>query len=66
MREKPKLKTKCCTYTFSVSKGCIEGMCVWEKQVLDVCEAFDLELLRLFFYDLSNERLQRKDDRLHL
>ena len=30
-------------------------MCVWEEQVLDVCEAFDLELLRLLFYDLSNK-----------
>lgn len=30
-------------------------MFVWEEQVLDVCEAFDLEFLRLFFYDLSVE-----------
>lgn len=35
-------------------------MCVGEKQVLDVCEAFDLELLRLFFYDLSNKGITIK------
>ncbi len=44
------------TYTRSVSEGGVERMCVWIKQVLDVCEALDLELLRLFFYDLSNKR----------
>lgn len=48
------------TYTLSVSKGCVEGMFVWEEQVLDVCETFDLELLRLFFYDLSNRRITKK------
>lgn len=43
------------THTLSVSKGSVEGLCVGEEQVLDVCEAFDLELLRLFLYDLSNK-----------
>lgn len=41
--------------TRSVSKGGVEGMCVWEEQVLDVCQALDLELLRLLFYDLPVE-----------
>lgn len=43
------------SYTFPVSKGCVEGIGVWVEQVPDVCETFDLELLRLFFYDLSNK-----------
>lgn len=62
----PRIKPQCGqyvlgnTHTRSVSKGCVEGVCVWEEQVLDVREAFDLELLRLFFYDLSTKRITEK------
>lgn len=48
--------TKSHIYAFSVPKGCIEGTRVWEKQVLDVGQAFDLKLLWLFFYDLPKKR----------
>lgn len=51
--------TKSHIYAFSVSKGCIEGTRVWEKQVLDVRQAFDLEFLWLFFYDLPKKRETR-------
>ena len=47
-------------YTVSVSEGCVEGMRVWEEQVLDVGETFDLELLRLLLYDLSDKRIRNK------
>lgn len=54
----PRIKPQCGnTHTRSVSEGCVEGVCVWEEQVLDVREAFDLELLWLFFYDLSTRRI---------
>lgn len=43
------------TYTVSVSKGCKEGIRVGRKQALNVCETFDLELLRLFLDDFSDE-----------
>ena len=42
-------------HALSVSKRSIEGLGVWEEQILDVCEAFDLELLWLLFNDLSDD-----------
>lgn len=43
------------TYAVSVSKGCKEGILVGWKQALNVRQAFDLELLWLFFDDFSAE-----------
>lgn len=43
------------TYTVSVPKGCKEGIGVGRKQALNVCETFDLELLRLLLNDFSDE-----------
>lgn len=48
------------TYALSVSEGCVERPRVRVEQVLDVCQTFDLELLRLFLYDLSNESGTKK------
>lgn len=43
------------TYAVSVPKGCKEGIYVGRKQALNVCQAFDLELLRLFLDHFSVE-----------
>lgn len=55
-----KMSEKLTTYIFSVSERCVEGMCVWGEKIPDVCEAFHLELLRLFLYDLSNKRIKKR------
>lgn len=38
-------------------------MCVWVEEVLDVCEAFNLELLWLLFNHLPDRRLSRKESK---
>lgn len=41
------------TYSRPVPKSSIEGFCVWEKQVLDVCQTLDFELFWLLFNHFS-------------
>lgn len=41
------------TYGRPVPKSSIEGLCVWEKQVFDVCQTLDFELFWLLFNHFS-------------
>lgn len=34
------------THGVSVPERCVEGLCVWEEQILNICQARHLELLR--------------------
>lgn len=40
------------TYSCSVSKSSIEGLCVWIEKVLDVSQTLNFEFLWLFLNDL--------------
>ena len=38
------------TYIWAVPKGSVEGLLSWGKEILDVGQTLNLELLRLLFY----------------
>lgn len=47
------LQTPSDTYSWPVSKSSIKGLCIWEKQVFDVCQTLDFKLFWLLFNHFS-------------
>ena len=46
----PNVQPRADTYIWAVPKGSVEGLLSWGKEILDVGQTLNLELLRLLFY----------------